>query len=230
MMSHIDFSGPHELVAAQILSSDLPAPRRPGLYRNGGKRLLDILLVLVGLPVVLPVIVVLALLVAADGGQPFFRQVRVGRGGRLYKMWKLRTMESDAEARLETHLTESPEARAEWDATQKLRRDPRITWLGSFLRRSSLDELPQLWNVLRGEMSLFGPRPMMPSQQKIYPGSSYYMLLPGITGAWQVSARNASAFAERAHYDSLYNRSLSLGADLRLLAATMRVVLRGTGC
>jgi lipopolysaccharide/colanic/teichoic acid biosynthesis glycosyltransferase len=203
---------------------------RTGIYRNGLKRFLDIVLILLATPLVLPVIVLLALIVALDGGHPFYQQARVGRGGRFYTMWKLRTMENNAESKLANHLATDSVARTEWAATQKLRSDPRITRLGAFLRRSSLDELPQLWNVLIGDMSLVGPRPMMPDQQDLYPGEAYYMLRPGITGPWQVSERNQSSFADRARFDTAYERELSLGTDLRLLVATVGAVLRGTGC
>jgi lipopolysaccharide/colanic/teichoic acid biosynthesis glycosyltransferase len=150
--------------------------------------------------------------------------------GRIYRMWKLRSMDVDADEKLADYLAANPIARREWDHSQKLRCDPRITRIGHFLRRSSLDELPQLWNVFRGDMSLVGPRPMMPSQRSLYPGDAYYALRPGITGLWQVSTRNESGFAERASYDAEYERTLSFTTDLRLLAATVRVVSRGTGC
>ena len=210
-------------------SAHVPSPAPTALYRGGVKRLLDTLAILLALPVVLPVITLLALLAMCDGGAPFYRQQRVGRGGRLYTMWKLRTMVVHADSKLEAHLAADPEARCEWDSTQKLKADPRITRIGRFLRKSSLDELPQLWNVLRGDMSLVGPRPMLPEQVPLYPGKAYYDLRPGITGMWQVSERNDSSFADRAQYDTRYDRALSLSTDLRLLVATVRVVLRGTG-
>jgi lipopolysaccharide/colanic/teichoic acid biosynthesis glycosyltransferase len=199
------------------------------VYRNAGKRALDIMLVLMAAVFIVPIIALLALLVARNGGKPFYTQDRVGREGRTYRIWKLRTMVTDADARLEAHLARHPDDRAEWDATQKLKNDPRITRFGAILRRSSLDELPQLWNVLKGDMSLVGPRPMMPSQQTLYPGQAYYKLRPGITGSWQVSARNASTFADRAKFDTTYHRDVSLLEDTKLLAATVRVVLKGTG-
>ena len=203
------------------------APR--GLYRRFGKRFLDMTVIILAAPAVIVVVMLLAALVAMDGGKPFYVQKRVGRNGRIYPMWKLRSMVSDADERLEAYLNNNPEARVEWDRDQKLKSDPRITAFGRFLRKSSLDELPQLWNVLKGEMSLVGPRPMMPCQVVMYPGADYYDLAPGITGMWQVSARNQSTFADRAQFDSKYNQSLSLGTDLRLLTATVRVVLRATG-
>jgi lipopolysaccharide/colanic/teichoic acid biosynthesis glycosyltransferase len=201
-----------------------------GLYQSFGKRSLDITLVVLAAPAALAVVVVLAILVTLmDGGAPLYRQARVGRGGKLYTMWKLRSMVPDADACLATHLAADPRARAEWALTQKLKADPRITRFGRFLRKSSLDELPQLWNVLWGDMSLVGPRPMMPEQQPLYPGRAYFRLRPGITGPWQVMGRNDGAFANRAYFDAAYERDMSLGGDLRLLAATVRVVLRATG-
>ena len=204
------------------------APRH-GFYRSSLKRPLDILLVLMALPVVLPLVLVLALVVLIDGGNPFYAQNRVGRGGRRYRMWKLRSMVVDADTRLQGHLDAHPEARAEWEQTQKLRHDPRITRFGRLLRKSSLDELPQLWNVLIGHMSLVGPRPMLPEQQALYPGSSYYDLRPGLTGLWQVSERNQSTFASRALYDDSYDRSISLRTDALVVWRTIGVVLRATG-
>ena len=205
------------------------APRRPGFYRRTLKRGADIAVVAMALPFVVPIVALLALLVMRDGGRPFYCHDRVGRGGRPYRMWKLRTMVHDADARLEAHLRANPVARAEWASKQKLIDDPRITPLGRLLRKSSLDELPQLWNVARGEMSLVGPRPMMLSQQRLYPGRDYYQLRPGITGLWQISDRNAATFADRAKFDTVYNRTLSVGLDLGILLSTVRVVVRGTG-
>lgn len=205
------------------------APRKPGLYRNGAKRALDLVLVLASLPVVVPVIALLALLVMRDGHAPFYTQARVGKNGRIFRFWKLRSMVRDAEGHLAAHLARDPAAKAEWDHAQKLKSDPRITPLGRFLRKSSLDELPQLWNVVKGDMSLVGPRPMMPDQRALYPGRAYYALRPGITGPWQVSDRNECSFAERAGFDTLYEETLSFAGDLRILGATFAVVLRGTG-
>lgn len=219
---------PDHLNRSEIILT--PADTTPtSRYRHGGKRFLDVTLILLAVPFVVPFVAILALLVARDGGNPFYVQSRVGAGGKQYKIWKLRTMVVDAEDKLEDHLNSDAEARAEWSRTQKLKSDPRITRFGQFLRRSSMDELPQLWNVLRGDMSLVGPRPMMPSQQALYPGHDYYHLRPGITGSWQVSERNNSSFADRASYDTIYNRELSMMQDMRILAATVRVVAKGTG-
>lgn len=204
------------------------APR--GFYRRGLKRVLDITTILAAAPVVVPMVAALAILVARNGGRPFYSQVRVGKGGKPFRMWKLRSMVNDADARMEAYLAENPEARAEWDSNQKLRNDPRVTRFGQFLRRSSLDELPQLWNVLTGDMSLVGPRPMMLNQQSLYPGDAYYKLRPGITGFWQTAGRHKTTFAARAEFDAAYEADLSLMTDVRIMARTVGVVLKGSGC
>ncbi len=200
--------------------------RRPYLIL---KRVIDIVVVLVSAPIALPLVALLAILIRLDGENPFFNQKRVGRDGRIFTFWKLRTMVSGADQRLEGILAASPAARDEWNATQKLKSDPRITRLGRILRRTSADELPQLWNVLIGDMSLVGPRPMLPQQQSIYPGSAYFTLRPGITGIWQISARNESSFASRAHFDTRYASTMSLALDISIIIKTIGVVIRGTG-
>ncbi|MFA8441757.1 sugar transferase [Yoonia sp.] len=200
-----------------------------GPYELGLKRIFDLVCVLASLPFVVPLIAILALLVSRDGNSPFYCQDRIGRKGRIYRIWKLRTMVADADTMLHDYLSQNPEAAAEWELTQKLKRDPRITRIGAFLRKSSVDELPQLWNVLIGDMSLVGPRPMLPEQEAIYPGLAYYSQRPGITGSWQVSERNECSFAERARFDTDYIANMSFANDMKLLFATMRVVARGTG-
>lgn len=209
--------------------SAVMVPVRGGIYRNYCKRFLDTVVILASAPFVIPVVLILAFLVARDGHNPFFWNKRVGKNGKSFGMLKLRTMVPDAEMKLEQYLSDNPDARDEWAATQKLKVDPRITRFGRFLRKVSLDELPQLWNVLVGDMSLIGPRPMMPSQRALYPGLAYYALRPGISGLWQVSDRNDSEFAKRADFDREYDENLSLGCDLRLLVKTFSVVLKGTG-
>ena len=213
---------------AKADKSDISA--KSNLYRKVLKRALDITLVLLAAPVVLPLIAILALCIRCDGAKAFYTQPRVGIDGRLFRLWKLRSMVPDADARLHAYLAGNPAARLEWDVTQKLKNDPRITRFGQFLRRSSLDELPQLWNVLIGDMSLVGPRPMMTSQVALYPGKAYYSLRPGITGHWQTAGRNRTSFEARADYDTAYERDLSMGNDLRILARTVTVVLKATGC
>jgi exopolysaccharide production protein ExoY len=198
-------------------------------YSRYFKRLIDVTLVVATAPITVPLIAVCAALVARDGHAPLFRQRRIGRNGRIFSIVKLRTMVPDAEARLAAHIAADPQAQAEWQAYQKLRQDPRVTALGRLLRRTSLDELPQLWNVLIGDMALVGPRPMMECQRPLYPGTRYFHLRPGITGLWQISARNNSTFADRSHFDADYWTRLSLTEDLRILTKTVTVVLKQTG-
>lgn len=205
-------------------------PDTRGLYTKGGKRGLDTLLVLMALPFLLPLLVLVALAIMLDGGSPLYLQHRLGRDWRPFRMVKFRTMHPGAEALLAAHLDRDPAARAEWDRDQKLRDDPRVTRIGRFLRKTSLDELPQLLNVLLGQMSLVGPRPMMLDQRVLYPGAYYAAHRPGLTGLWQISARNGSTFAARAIYDERYYREVSLKLDLATILATFRVVARCTGC
>lgn len=200
-----------------------------GIYQRRLKRAFDILAVVLAAPFVLPFVLLLAALIKLDGGPIFYVQDRVGRNGRTFRFWKLRSMVKDADAHLAVHLAENPAAYAEWTTAQKLKRDPRITPVGRLLRKTSLDELPQLWNVLAGDMSLVGPRPMLPEQRPLYPGRAYYRLRPGLTGFWQISDRNETSFASRAVYDTRYAQRLSLVTDLLVLLMTIRAVLRGTG-
>lgn len=203
--------------------------RVPGLYRNIFKRFFDIMAVLCAAPFVLPLVLILALCVRLSGGEAFYRSARVGRGGRVFHMLKLRTMVADADAVLQAYLDKNPEAALEWNTYQKLKKDPRVTPIGRILRKTSFDELPQLWNVVTGDMSLVGPRPMMPDQKVLYPGTAYFDLRPGVTGPWQVSDRNESAFADRARFDQSYYDSLSFSGDVTLLLRTVQVMAKGTG-
>ncbi len=214
----------------EVISPRPSVPFLPaGLYRNRVKRVFDILLVLASLPVVLPVVLILAAINLATGAAPFYSQDRLGMGGRRFRIWKLRTMVPNADARLAELIASDPAVAAEWNETQKLRNDPRITRFGRLLRRLSLDELPQLWNVLKGDMSLVGPRPMLPEQRPLYDGEAYFRLRPGITGPWQVHFRNDDGFARRAICDAQYDAEVTLANDLRLILATAGVVARATG-
>lgn len=213
-----------------LVEHALHESRENGVYRSHAKRVLDIALVLVAAIPVLLVMLMIVPFVAMDGKSPIYLQKRVGRKGRIFSMWKLRSMVPNADAMLEGYLQKNPQAAAEWAHSQKLRNDPRITAIGKILRKSSLDELPQLWNVLRGDMSLVGPRPMMVEQQSLYPGHAYYELRPGITGFWQTSVRNESSFSDRAKFDASYLREVSLLTDIRVMFRTIKVVVNGTGC
>lgn len=202
-------------------------------YSNIGKRLLDVGLVVLTLPVVLPLLAIILGLTAIDGGRPLYVQRRIGRGGQEFRCWKVRTMVHNAGELLDELMSRDPAVAREWTENQKLTRDPRITAFGRLLRRTSLDELPQIFNVLNGTMSLVGPRPFTPEQQALYAdgrlGAAYYDLRPGISGLWQVCRRNAGSFAERVRYDEEYGQRLALGFDLWILFSTVSVVLSATG-
>jgi len=203
--------------------------RKASPYRSFFKRGFDVLLVFLAAPLWLPLVLLGAVLVMLDGHSPFYTQERVGRNGRTFHIWKLRSMVPNAEACLESYLAANPEARIEWGRTQKLLNDPRVTVVGRILRKTSLDELPQFFNVLRGDMSVVGPRPIMVSQKPIYFGRHYYYMRPGVTGLWQVTDRNECSFAERVHFDDSYYRTMSFWTDSAILVRTLGVVLRGTG-
>lgn len=207
-----------------------PNTDRRSTYRNFGKRAIDLTLLALTCWIVIPVIAILALMVLVTGQSPFYGQKRIGYGGKVFYMWKLRTMLPRADERLEEYLQANPSARAEWDAKQKLINDPRVTPIGRWLRKSSLDELPQLFNVLNGTMSLVGPRPMMVDQRDQYHGTGYFEQRPGLTGLWQVSDRNNCDFVDRVLFDEEYNNTVSLSQDVAILAKTVMVVARGTGC
>lgn len=208
-------------------------PPRRGLYRNVFKRVLDVTAIALAAPVVVPVVAALAVMVARDGGNPFYSQLRVGKNGRRFRMWKLRSMVNDADARMEEYLDAHPEARAEWNLTQKLKDDPRITPLGKIIRQTSLDELPQLWNVLKGEMSMVGPRPERPvfieqlEQQVPYFKQRLYVK-PGVTGHAQVRCEygaSAEDMLQKLEYDLYYIKSYSVLFDLSVMLDTVKVVL-----
>lgn len=179
-----------------------------------------------------PLLLVLALLVRAqDGGPALFRQARIGREGRVFYCLKFRSMAVDAEERLQRLLATDAEARAEWSAQHKLKVDPRITSLGDFLRKSSLDELPQLFNVLVGDMELVGPRPVVQAEAARYGRRfrDYCAVRPGITGLWQVSGRSNTTYRRRVAMDVIYSRTKSPALDLRILFATIPAVLMRKG-
>jgi len=179
-----------------------------------------------------PAMLIVALLVKLqDGGPILFGHTRIGRDGESFKCLKFRSMLVDAEARLQALLQSDPQARIEWERDHKLRDDPRITALGDFLRRSSLDELPQLFNVLRGEMSLVGPRPIVQGERHRYGHyfNLYCQVRPGITGLWQVSGRSDVSYRRRVALDVAYARTRSLGLYFRILAATGPAVLARRG-
>lgn len=201
-------------------------------WNRAVKRFLDILLVGLGGLVILPLLVLLGLLVKISSpGPAIYGHTRIGRNGKPFKALKFRSMVRDAEARLEALLESDPEAKREWEANHKLRDDPRVTPIGRFLRKTSFDEFPQLWNILIGEMSLVGPRPIVTAEIEKY-GPSYervFSVKPGLTGLWQVSGRSDTDYTERVGFDTYYLQSWSVWLDLWILYKTVGVVLRGKG-
>ncbi len=206
---------------------------QPGFGPDQTSTLVYAVLALIALVALAPLLLIVwTLIYLQDGGPVLFRQQRVGYRGRTFTCLKFRTMAKDAEARLARLLAEDPVASEEWLRDQKLRRDPRVTRLGAILRKSSLDELPQLWNVLCGEMSLVGPRPIVPAEIARY-GTRirhYYAVKPGITGLWQVSGRNDVSYRRRVAMDCLYARRRGLALDGWLIILTIPAVLVRKGC
>lgn len=195
-------------------------------------RALDVIVALVAILFFAPLMIAIALCTyLANPGPIFFAQPRIGRGGQMFRCLKFRTMATDAEARLQELLRTNPAARAEWDQDHKLRNDPRIVGIGGFLRKSSLDELPQLFNVLKGEMSLVGPRPIVEAEARRYGRyiRHYCSVRPGITGLWQVSGRNDTSYRRRVAMDVAYSRSRNAAMDIRILAITVPSVLMAKG-
>lgn len=201
------------------------------VYRHAGKRLFDISLALLLLPLVMPIIAVLWFITTRDGGSGFFGHRRIGRDGKVFRCWKIRTMVVDAEAKLREHIRNNPAAAEEWARDHKLDDDPRVTRLGNFMRRTSLDELPQLWNVIRGDMSFVGPRPVVRVELHKYGvyRPLYLSMTPGITGLWQVSGRNDVSYPQRVQMDVDYAQKLSFLTDVRLIVMTGLSVLGATG-
>lgn len=195
------------------------------------KRLFDVTATLLLLALLSPLLIVIALLARRDGGSVLFGHRRIGARGQTFKCWKFRTMVPNAEKVLAQLLASDPAARAEWDRDFKLKNDPRITPVGQFLRVTSLDELPQLFNVLAGEMSLVGPRPIVTDEVRRYGAAfhDYARCRPGITGIWQISGRNDIGYRERVQLDQNYARHWTFIADLAVLLRTPFVVLRRSG-
>lgn len=191
------------------------------------KRFIDIVLSALGLIFLLPFFGLMALLITLNSrGGVFYRQPRIGRNSETFDVIKFRTMYKNADKILDRELKLNPELKEEWNCYQKLKRDPHVTRMGRLLRRFSLDELPQLWNVLVGEMSLVGPRPITAEQCELYGKSyeEYVKVPPGMTGLWQVSGRNYTTFVRRAELDSEYIQRWSIGLDIYILFKTIEIV------
>lgn len=202
-----------------------PSPYAPG------KRILDIAGAIVLAIVFSPLILAIGILMRREGGSIIYKHRRVGRDGQSFECLKFRTMVPNADQVLRELLERDPAIKAEWLRDHKLRCDPRVTRLGRFLRRTSLDELPQLWNVMRGEMSLVGPRPVVREELLRYGRNvrTYLSAKPGITGLWQVKGRNDTDYRRRVVLDTYYVRNQGLLLDLYILFRTTRVVLGGSG-
>jgi exopolysaccharide production protein ExoY len=205
-----------------------------GSLNPGGnrlKRLVDVFATIVLALGFSPLIMLVVAGMLAQGGPILYRQVRVGRNGQLFRCLKFRTMVPDADKIIRKLIASDLNARTEWLNTHKLRDDPRVTSIGKFLRRTSFDELPQLWNVIRGDMSLVGPRPVVPTELRKYGRSARLVLgvKPGLTGLWQVSGRNDTSYRRRVAMDVYYAKYRNAYLDFRILAKTVDVVLRGGG-
>ncbi len=213
-----------------------PAPAReqialPASPYAPAKRILDVVGAIVLAVVFLPLILAIVMLMGRRGGSIIYKHRRIGKDGRAFECLKFRTMVPNADQLLRELLERDPASKAEWVRDHKLRRDPRVTPIGRFLRRTSLDELPQLWNVMRGEMSLVGPRPVVREELLRYGRNvrTYLSAKPGITGLWQVKGRNDTDYRRRVVLDTYYVRNQRLLLDLYILLKTTRVVLGGSG-
>lgn len=197
------------------------------------KHVLDIVLAVILIVMAAPALTVLYVLTRLDGGPSVYGHKRIGRHGHAFNCLKFRSMVTDGDIVLARYLAGHPEAQVEWNNTRKLRHDPRVTRLGKFLRKTSLDELPQLFNVLKGDMSLVGPRPVVESELARYYSeenrTNYLSVRPGVTGLWQVSGRSDVSYTARVALDSKYVRNSSFALDVRILFGTVAVVLFGKG-
>jgi len=203
-----------------------------GPWGRTTKRFLDIFLVLLGGIIAFPFLAIIALLIRLDSkGKVFYAQDRIGYQGKPIRVWKFRTMVEEADEVLEKYLRQNPNLRLEWEANHKLKDDPRITRVGSILRKLSLDELPQIWNILRGEMSLVGPRPIVDEEIVRYGDSFdlYTYVVPGMTGLWQVSGRNNTTYERRVQLDGYYVQNWSIWLDIYILIKTIWVVISREG-
>lgn len=231
LASHTLFSASFGVARRALGGEQRETESRSSVLKHIVKRVFDVVVGLALIVLLLPTLVVIALIVKRDGGPALYGHTRVGRNGRKFRCLKFRSMVVNSEEVLKQLLATDPEARAEWEREFKLKNDVRVTRIGRFLRRTSLDELPQLWNVVRGEMSLVGPRPIIDQELERYGANSKYYLMatPGITGLWQVSGRSETDYATRVSLDVTYVQNWSLHRDIEILFKTFVVVIRGTG-
>jgi lipopolysaccharide/colanic/teichoic acid biosynthesis glycosyltransferase len=224
MNTEIDFS-PNPVVSSDIVG-------RQGVPNSPLSRIFDITLILIAFPYILLFFLAISLAIVLDSkGGVFYRQTRIGKDGRRFKALKFRTMVLNADQILQQYLDESPELKAEWLATHKLKRDPRVTRVGSILRKLSLDEMPQFWNILVGDMGLIGPRPIVDEEIEKYGKcfELYKQVRPGLTGLWQVSGRSDTSYQRRVELDEHYLLNRSIKMDLLILVKTVYVVVGRKG-
>jgi lipopolysaccharide/colanic/teichoic acid biosynthesis glycosyltransferase len=219
---------PHWPLEGDAATAEFPAGTLPGAF---AKRALDVCFSIAVFPFALFAGLPIALLVMLDGGQPVFRHERIGRNGTPFHCYKFRTMVVDADDRLRALLEQNPAAHREWRERFKLESDPRVTPLGWLLRKTSLDELPQIWNVIKGDMSWVGPRPIVREELPRYGMHlpAYLACRPGITGLWQVNGRSDTTYGERIAFDVDYAQRASVWLDLKILALTIPRVLTAKG-
>lgn len=231
MTDYLERTNPNIHTPEFVVKTSCNTRLAEGLYVRYGKRMLDVSGALLLAMVFLPIILVVALGVWRTGAPILFAHRRVGRHGAEFRCLKFSSMVPDAEARLQELLARDPVARQQWEENHKLDDDPRITRFGHFLRKSSMDELPQLWNVLMGEMSLVGPRPITAEELSRYGEAckDYLSLRPGLTGRWQVGGRNEVSYDERVAIDRAYASEVGLRTDVAILFRTAGVVLARTG-
>ena len=216
--------------SSPVIISDIRGPNE--IPNSPLKRVFDITFILLAAPYLLFFFLVISILIILDSrGGAFYRQTRIGKGGRKFQALKFRTMVLNADQILQRYLDESPELQAEWKATHKLKRDPRVTRVGAILRKLSLDELPQFWNILIGDMSLIGPRPIVDAEIEKY-GTCFELYIqarPGLTGLWQVSGRSDTSYQRRVELDEYYLLHRSIKLDLMILLKTVYVVVGRKG-
>lgn len=213
-----------------LVTNKIPEPHMA--FEDHMARILDVSIIMLAAPYIILVLVIIAISTKMDSRGPvFYRHERIGRYGRKFYVYKFRTMVQNADQILKDYLDSSPESKAQWLETQKLKQDPRITRLGNMLRKSSLDELPQLWNILLGDMSLVGPRPIVDSEVEKYGQcfDLYIKVRPGLTGLWQVSGRNNTTYEHRVELDEYYVHNRSVKLYFKILWKTIFVVLKKEG-
>lgn len=224
------------MIASNQISSDSFLEISPLIKRKRLKRLFDVLFSSVVLFFGLPLFIFLAVLIKCSSKGPiFYRNLRLGKNGQLFTFWKFRSMYCDADSRLEQLLKQHPKLHKEWQRSFKLKKDPRLTYIGKFIRKTSLDELPQFWNVLKGDLSIVGPRPYLPREEhriKELIGNGIDILLsakPGLTGIWQTSGRSSLPFEKRLELDLIYIQTHSFLLDIQLIIKTIPEIIAPKG-